>query len=76
MKRPRSRSGGSPEADVQQLSGLDATFLNIETPTQHGHVGGVVIVDPSTAPGSWDFDTIHQLIEERIHLLPRFGDGS
>lgn len=57
---------------MQQLSGLDATFLNIETPTQHGHVGGVVIVDPSTAPGSWDFDTIHQLIEERIHLLPPF----
>jgi len=57
---------------MQQLTGVDATFLNMETSTQHGHVGGVVIVDPSTAPGPWGFDTIRQLIQERIHLLPPF----
>ena len=57
---------------MHQLSGIDATFLNMETPTQQGHVGGVVIVDPSTAPGPWGFDAIRRLIEERIHLLPPF----
>jgi WS/DGAT/MGAT family acyltransferase len=57
---------------VQQLTGVDATFLNMETPTQQGHVGGVVIVEPSTAPAAWGFDAIRSLIEERIHLLPPF----
>ncbi|MBT8164997.1 MAG: wax ester/triacylglycerol synthase family O-acyltransferase [Acidimicrobiia bacterium] len=57
---------------MHQLNGIDTTFLNMETPTQQGHVGGVVIVDPSTAPGEWGFATIRQLIEDRIHLLPPF----
>lgn len=57
---------------MRQLNGIDANFLNMETPSQQGHVGGVVIVDPSTAPAGWGFDTIYQLIEERIHLLPPF----
>ena len=57
---------------MHQLNGIDTTFLNMETPTQQGHVGGVVIVDPSTAPGEWGFGTIRQLIEDRIHLLPPF----
>lgn len=34
--------------------------------------GGVVIVDPATAPAGWGFDTLRRLIEERIHLLPPF----
>ena len=57
---------------MEQLSGLDATFLNMETPTQRGHVGGVVIVDPSTAPEGWGYQTIKDLVAERIHLLPLF----
>ena len=57
---------------MQQLSGVDASFLNMETATQQGHIGGVVVVDPSTAPEGWGFDTIRRLIEERVHLLPPF----
>ena len=57
---------------MQQLTGIDATFLNMETPTQQGHVGGVVVVDPSTATAGWGFDAIRQLIEERLHMLPPF----
>jgi WS/DGAT/MGAT family acyltransferase len=57
---------------VQQLDGLDTSFLNMETATQRGHVGGVVIVDPSTAPNGWGFASLRRLIEERIHLLPPF----
>jgi WS/DGAT/MGAT family acyltransferase len=57
---------------MEQLTGIDATFLNMETPTQQGHVGGVVVVDPSTAAPGWGFDAIRQLIEQRLHLLPPF----
>ncbi len=57
---------------MQQLSGVDTGFLNLETPFQQGHVGGVVIVDPSMAPEGWGFDTLQELIEQRIHLLPPF----
>jgi hypothetical protein len=35
---------------MQQLSGLDTTFPNIETPTTYGHVSGLAIFDPSTSP--------------------------
>ena len=57
---------------MQQLTGLDASFLNLETSTQHGHVAGVVILDPSTAPNGFDFETLRELIAGRIHLLPPF----
>ena len=57
---------------VEQLTGLDASFLNLETPTQQGHVGGVVILDPSTAPDGWGLAELTTLIEARIHLLPPF----
>jgi len=57
---------------VRQLNGIDASFLNMETPSQQGHVGGVVIVDLSTAPPGWGFETLRHLIEERLHLLPPF----
>ena len=57
---------------MEQLNGMDAGFLNMETPVQQGHVGGVVIVDPSTAPTGWGFETIRRLIEDRIQQLAPF----
>jgi WS/DGAT/MGAT family acyltransferase len=57
---------------MEQLNGVDASFLNIETLVQRGHVGGVVIIDPETAPQGWSFDALSRLIEQRIHLLPPF----
>lgn len=57
---------------MHQLTGLDASFLNLETSTQHGHVAGLVILDPSTAPNGFDFETLRELIANRIHLLPPF----
>ncbi len=44
--------GGAPkeqERPVQQLTGLDAAFLAMETPAVYGHVGSVCILDASTA---------------------------
>jgi diacylglycerol O-acyltransferase len=57
---------------VEQLAGVDTTFLNIETTTQQGHVGGIAVIDPSTAPDGWGFETVRRVIEERIHLLPPY----
>lgn len=36
---------------MRQLSSLDAQFLHVETPTTVGHVGSLILLDPSTAPG-------------------------
>jgi diacylglycerol O-acyltransferase len=58
---------------MQQLTSLDAQFLAIETPRTYGHVGGLAVYDPSTAPGG---DVTHadicRLVGERLHLLPPF----
>ena len=35
---------------MQQLSGLDASFLALETANTTGHVGGLSVLDPSGAP--------------------------
>ena len=58
---------------MRQLTSLDAQFLALETPRQSGHVGGVAILDPSTAPGgTLDYTDIKRLLEERLPLLPPF----
>ena len=36
---------------MRQLTSLDAQFLAMETPRTYGHVGGLAVYDPSTAPG-------------------------
>ena len=39
------------EATMQRLTGLDASFLYLETPSSHMHVAGLMILDPSSAEG-------------------------
>src|SRR5437867_2406324 len=56
---------------MRQLTSLDAQFLALETPRQTGHVAGVAILDPSTAPGGrLELADIQDLITERLPLLP------
>ena len=58
---------------MRQLTSLDAQFLALETARQTGHVGGVAILDPSTAPGGQlDCGDMKRLLEERLPLLPPF----
>jgi diacylglycerol O-acyltransferase / wax synthase len=57
---------------MQRLTGLDATFLYMETPTTHMHVAGVAVFDPSTVPEGYSFDRVKELVESRLHLLPPF----
>jgi len=57
---------------TERLSGLDASFLYMETPTLHMHVAMTVVFDPSTVPGGYSFGRLRSLIDERIHLAPVF----
>ena len=36
---------------MKQLSGIDASFLNMETASRFGHVSSLNIYDPTGAPG-------------------------
>jgi diacylglycerol O-acyltransferase len=54
------------------MTGLDATFLYFETPTQLLHVSAVMVIDPSTMPGGYSFDKIRRMFESRLHLVPPF----
>jgi len=57
----------------ERLSVLDASFLYMEKPNVHMHVGGVAILDPSTrSDGRLTAGDVTELIESRIHMVPRF----
>ncbi|HYJ70423.1 MAG TPA: wax ester/triacylglycerol synthase family O-acyltransferase [Nocardioidaceae bacterium] len=56
---------------MKQLSSLDTQFLHVESATTTGHVGGVILLDPSTAPnGELNLDGLRALYEARLHLAP------
>ena len=55
---------------MQQLTGLDAAFLALETANSTGHVGGVCILDPTDAPKRLDLETLTELMAQRIALVP------
>jgi len=57
---------------VKRLSGMDATFLYLETPEMHMHVIGVLLLDTSTMAGGYSFDKIRKMVDDRIHLMPSF----
>ena len=54
---------------MQRLTGLDAAFLALETPTTHMHVMATMVLDPATAPGGFSVDTLKALINERLPQL-------
>ncbi len=55
---------------VQRLSGLDAGFLYMETPTQHLHTLKIAVLDTSTVPGGYSFERVKEVLGDRLHLLP------
>src|SRR5436309_5550851 len=58
---------------MARLGPQDASFLYLETPRVHQHVGGVAILDPSTAPrGRLSYDDLVRVISSRLHVAPRF----
>lgn len=53
-----------------QLTGLDTTFLNIETATTYGHVGGLAVYKPNPDATVDPFESLRDLFIERMHLIP------
>ena len=54
---------------MRQLTGVDSGFLYMENSRTIGHVAGVMILDPSTAPRPVNADTVREFLAARIHLL-------
>jgi WS/DGAT/MGAT family acyltransferase len=52
---------------MEPISGLDATFLYAETPNSPMHVGSVAVIE-----GSLKFEDFRQVIQSRLHLVPKF----
>ena len=57
---------------MQQLTGLDAAFLALDSPTAYGHVGSVAILDPSAGGETLTLERLTELIESRLPLVPPF----
>ena len=54
---------------MEQLQGMDASFVALETPNSPMHIGSILIYDPSTAPGGFvRFKDILGFIESRMQL--------
>ncbi|MCW2813894.1 MAG: Diacylglycerol O-acyltransferase [Nocardioides sp.] len=57
---------------MDRLSGLDASFLYLETPAQLMHVCGVIVIDPSTMPTPYSFASLQSGIEEQVRDVAEF----
>ena len=57
---------------MQRLGGLDSAFLYFETPTMHMHVGGLMLIDPSTMSRPYSFADMRAYIDRRMGLVPAF----
>ena len=57
---------------MRQLSGIDVSFLNMETPSTFGHVASLNIYDPAGAPGGAGLEATKRIILERIDQLAPF----
>ena len=59
---------------LQRLSGLDASFLYLETSTQPLHVCSVLELDTSTIPGGYSFAGLREQLAIRITAIPSFRE--
>lgn len=57
---------------MKRLTGLDAGFLYLETPTCHMHVCSLAVYDPSDAPHGWSVDAVRDVYRSRLHLAAPF----
>ena len=57
---------------MQRLTGMDATFLYMETPSSYMHVAGLMILDPTSVEGGFSMDDMREFYESRLHLAKPF----
>ncbi|MHB8682421.1 MAG: WS/DGAT/MGAT family O-acyltransferase [Acidimicrobiales bacterium] len=59
---------------MERLTGLDAAFLALETPTMHMHVSAVLVFEPPEhtrdEPPAVHVEAMRDVVEERLHLVP------
>ena len=56
---------------TEQLSGMDAAFLALESPELPLHVVGVLLLDPSAGEG-WSVERFCEVVRERLPRMPPF----
>ncbi|CAN5889859.1 wax ester/triacylglycerol synthase family O-acyltransferase [soil metagenome] len=60
---------------MKRLTGLDAGFLWMETPSSGMHVSGLAVYDPSellATDGTFGIENIRDMVRGRLHLAPPF----
>ena len=72
MRAMMGRRAARREGAMQRLSGLDAMFFYLETPSNHMHVTGVFVLDPSDAPDGFCFDHVRSMVAGRLHRAAPF----
>ena len=55
---------------MQRLSGLDAMFLYLETPSSHMHVAGVYVLEPGES--GFSFESVREMVASRLPLAAPF----
>ncbi len=58
---------------MDRLSGLDASFLYLESGAQLMHVCGLIMVDPETIPGGYDFEEFKKELSNRVSGVAMFN---
>src|SRR5918996_2578729 len=56
---------------AERLSGLDASFLYLEKPGVHMHVGALSIFGPRADGSSLSYDDLERVVEARLRMAPR-----
>lgn len=57
---------------MERLTGLDASFLYLETSSQLLHVCALITLDGSTIPGGYTFERLKRVLAERTARIPVF----
>ncbi|MHB8671633.1 MAG: WS/DGAT/MGAT family O-acyltransferase [Acidimicrobiales bacterium] len=57
---------------MERLSGLDAAFLYLETPSNLMHVSMLSVFDPASMAEPYSFERVRSLIEQRLRAIPLF----
>ena len=64
-----------PDYAYDRLSVVDNSFLAIEDPNAHQHVGAVTLFEAGplrNVDGGIDIDRIREYVAARLHLIPRY----
>jgi diacylglycerol O-acyltransferase / wax synthase len=68
--------GGGAQGHGERLSSTDASFLEMERPNIHMHVGGLLVFDPPPEQLADEtglaFARFLALVRSRLHLVPRY----